>query len=288
MHDPIFHAPTTVSEAIEHLAVDGAHLIGGGTSSAILLKQRLLDPESLVWTGRIAELSHIETSHDGALVLGAGVRLADLAASPAVIAAHPAVARAAACVGNPRIRSVATLGGALAHADPRQDLPPALLVADASVRIVGPSGVRVQRLADGFFQGFLETAIEPEELLTHVLLPVPVAGVEAYVRYTPESLDDYPTVSVAARVERLGGGPPLIRLALGGVDSTVVAIDADELSAVLAAGGADAITEPGEIARAVAAHVGTRVRPGDDQRGSAAYKTAMATVWTERVLRSLL
>ncbi len=46
------------------------------------------------------------------------------------------LAAAAAQVGNPRVRAVATLGGAIAHADPRQDLPPVLLALGARIGIV--------------------------------------------------------------------------------------------------------------------------------------------------------
>lgn len=104
------------------LQVEGAVAVGGGTSVGLLLGQWLIEPDALVWLGRIPELRSF-TVTDQELVIGSAVTLREVSRHPAVRSSLTALAVAAAIVGNPRIRAVATLGGAMAHADPRQDVP---------------------------------------------------------------------------------------------------------------------------------------------------------------------
>lgn len=269
MTDPEFVAPTMLHHVLDVVGVDDAIIVSGGTSLAVMLKQRLIEPEKLVWLGRVAELKGIRRDADGSWRVGACTTLAEVAASPELWRDAPMVAQAASVVANPRIRNVATVGGALVHADPRQDLPPALLAAGAIVGIRGPGGERLVPLRNGFFRGLMETAVEHGEVVTHVCVPPRRDAVEAYRRFTPQSVDDYPTVSVAARLERKDSGRAgQLNLALGGVAPTPVLVQTDVANAAAAA-------------RAAAS-------PTSDERGSAEYKTAMAEVWTQRVLAELL
>lgn len=188
---------------------------------------------------------------------------------------------AAAAVGNPRVRSVATIGGAVVHADPRQDLLPALLAADASVRIVGRRGARWVRLRDGFFRGFMSVDLEDEELVTTVTLPHRPASIQRYVRFAPDSKDDYPTVAVAAAIELDDGGEVEdVALALAGVAETPLFVD----------GVADVLTSAPTSATVelVSEHAMEAASPLDDGPGSSRYKRAMTRVWVERVLHDLL
>jgi len=127
--------PASVTEASRALREhgDAAKLIAGGTAVTLLLKQGLLSPAYLVSTGRLAELSYIRGG-DEALELGAAVTLRTLERSALVRERLPALAQALAAIANVRIRHVATLGGHLAHADPRLDLPPVLMVLGARAR----------------------------------------------------------------------------------------------------------------------------------------------------------
>jgi carbon-monoxide dehydrogenase medium subunit len=282
MDEPVFASPRTLDEALEAVRDGDALIVGGGTSLAVLLKQRLVEPEKLVWLGRVDELTGISRDADGALLVGAITTVAEIAASAEVRTEHPIVAHAARVIANPRIRAVATVAGALVHGDPRQDLPPALLVTGASVRIVGPRGERTMQLSDGFFRGFLETAVEPDELVTHVRLPASTRTQEAYRRFTPQSMDDYPTVSVAVGMWRSDAGVVShLSLALGGVASTPLLVEGVD---GFFAGGTPS---PSEIA-AVAEHARSSTSPTADERGSAEYKAAMAELWTRRVLTELV
>ena len=275
-----FRSPATVSQALADLGVEGAVALGGGTALLILVKSGLLQPDRVVWLGRIPELQQINVRDDGAVAIGAGVKLADLARSADVLARHAVLAEAASQVGNPRVRAVATLGGHLAHADPRQDLAPVLLVLGASVLAAGPEGIHSLALAE-LYTGFMATALQAGTILTAVVIPPPPPGRRAaYLRFTPGSASDYPTVGLAASLIRRDGRVVEAAVALG-AGAAWPTLVSEAGTAILGVPGQDAIAA---AAGAVAAAAG----PSNDQRGSAAYKRAMARLWTHRLLSQLL
>ncbi len=261
-----FLAPAALAEALEALAVEGALALGGGTALAILLKNRLVEPVRIVWLGRVAELAGVRHLQSGGIELGAATTLAGLSAQPEVAAAYPMLAAAAGGVGNVRVRAVATLGGHVAHADPRQDLPPVLLALGAELVLSSPGGERTLP-AEKFFTGYLETALRPGEVVRAIRLPPARPDQRAlYTRFTPGSEDDYPTVGVAAAI-----ADGQLRIGLGGVAPTAVLVRLP--------GG----IEPEAAAEAAAA----AADPAGDQRGSAGYKRAMTRLWTRRTLAAL-
>lgn len=277
-----FLAPATLDGALAELASEGSIALAGGTSLVLMLKQDLVPAGRVVWLGRVGELRGISSTPDGELAIGATTTVAEIAASTEVQRLHPALTEAAAQVGNPRVRAVATLGGALVHADPRQDLPPVLLALGARTTVRGRDGEREVPMAR-FFNGLMDTAVQDGEILTRVLIPAPGEGRRScYLRFTPASQDDYPTVGVAAVVEvgpdgRVGSAA----LALGGVAGRPVLVA--ELTEILAG------RRPGPAELdAVAAAAERACDPVDDQRGSPAYKRAMARVWTRRALEAVL
>jgi carbon-monoxide dehydrogenase medium subunit len=274
-----FSVPSTVEQAVEALGAPEAVAVSGGTSIGLLIGQGLITPESLVWLGRIPELTRVFEDGDR-LVVGAGVTLRTLAGHAAVVARLPAVAAAAAAVGNTRIRAVATVGGTLAHADPRQDLPPALMAHGADVEVAGSHGRRrlpVKQLATGF----MSTVLEPDEVITGVSVPLVTGQQSRYNRYTPGSVDDYPTVAVAATVVRAADGTvTAATVAVGGAGATPYLVP--EATLLVDRRGSPA--EVSGVARAAVGHA----RPVDDRLGSAAYKREMVAVWTRRTLASCL
>lgn len=277
--DPEFTVPASLGEAVRDLERDGAVAVGGGTQVGLLVRQRLIEPSLLVWLGRIPGLGEIRTDPDGSLLIGAAATLAEIAASPLVRSAHPMVARAASHVGNARVRAVGTLGGHLVHADPRQDLPPCLLVVAAEVRLLGGKGTRDVPLRD-FFRGPFQTAMRDGELLIRVKIPPNPQDTRCrYLRFTPGSSNDYPTVGVAALADLDGGMTRHGAVGLSGVASRPLLVELPQLAGRPL--DAAAIAAAGQAAA-------TACDPASDQRGSAAYKRAMTRLWTERALRALI
>lgn len=276
-----FAKPATVAEAVAALAgEDEAIAMGGGTSVGMLLKNHLIFPDRIVWLGGVPSLRELAVTADGSLAIGATVTLRELAAAGAVRQHAPALAYAAGIVGNPRVRAVATLGGALVHGDPRQDIPPVLLALEARVRITGPAGEREVPVA-GFHTGFMETVLAEDELVTQIVVPAASGRRSVYARFTPGSEDDWPTVGVASTVVRDGDGRVTRALvALGGAGPAPLLVpEAGELAG----------TEPdADDIEAVAAAAEQSADPVDDRLGSARYKKAMAREWTRRALHACL
>ncbi len=282
MHPFEYVAPERLDNALERLArADGETiLLGGGTATVLLMKQDLIAPDVVIDLGRIQELSGIDLHPDRGLRLGATCRLAELEDSALVRAAYPVVARTAHGVGNVRVRSVATLGGNLVHADPAQDLPPVLMALGATVTLASSRGTRRLPL-DAFYVSFMETAIGRDEVLTEVVLPPSPQGLRAtYIKFTPRSQDDYGTVNVACALVLEDGVCRSAALVLGGVGATPLRIRSAETCLV-----GHPLTDA-RIAEA-SGFAAEEIDPWDDLRGSAAYKRAMARVWTARVLTAL-
>src|SRR5205823_3932645 len=130
------HTPTSVSEALDLLGRYGedARPISGGTALILLMEQRLVRPEHLISLGRIPELGKIEAAN-GALHLGAAVPHRTVEKSDLARASWPLLTYTYSRVATVRIRNMATVGGGLAHADPNQDPPAALIALNARVGI---------------------------------------------------------------------------------------------------------------------------------------------------------
>jgi carbon-monoxide dehydrogenase medium subunit len=277
-------APEHLGEVLEVLAgADPAETVvwAGGTALGPLLRRGLVVPRTLLGLERVRELAGLSVEEDGSLRIGAAVRLRELYEAELVRLQLPALAGTARRVGNVRVQNVATVGGHLAHADPAQDLPPVLLVLDAEVRLYSRRGARALPLEE-FLLGPMQTARAEDELVTEVRVPPHAFRRRiGYVRYTPRSPEDYPTVGVAASVEVDAEGVCReVRVAVGGAGPKALRVRAAEQ--VLVGGPLSA-----DRCREAARRVEEEVDPWDDARGSAAYKRAMARVWAERLLQQL-
>lgn len=278
-----YHEPESVPEALDLLARHGedAHLVAGATAFTLLWRQGLLRPGHVIGLRRIAALGGI-TRADGGVVIGATITHREIERSADVARYCPAVTRTFASVATVRVRNQATIGGNLAHADPAQDPPPMLMALGAEVVVTSVSGERVIPVGDLFVDVFT-TSLRPDEILTSVRLPAIAPSTRAtYLKFLPQTADDYATVSVAAVLRIEGDGSVAdVRVALGACGPTP--LRARSVEAALAGARPDSR----RIADA-AALVADDIEPFDDVRGSAAYKRDMARLWTQRALTSLV
>lgn len=280
---PAYLRPESLDEAIDTLERyrDGAALLAGGTSLMLLRRQGLIRPAAYIDLDRVSGLTRIEGHPDGAIGIGAMCTLSAIESAPLVRAAHPALVAAIHQVATVRIRNQATIGGNLVHADPAQDPPPILIALDAEAEIAGPRGRRRVPL-ESFFVDMFETVVEPDEILVAVRIPaLGPASAATYVKYLPRTVDDFATVSVAARLDRHPDGSLDARLALGSVGATPIRVHEAE------AAMRNSDPQAPDI-EAAAAAVRDSIHPVDDARGSTDYKREMASVWTRRVLGRLL
>ncbi len=237
-----YHAPGSLDAALDLLGDDAAAL-AGGQSLVPMLNLRLARPAVVVDLNQIAELAGV-TVVDGSLRIGALTRQVAIERSEAVRRGWPLLSQAVATVGHPAIRSRGTVGGSVAHADPRAELPAALLALGARVHLQSRGGRRIVPVQD-FLLGPFRTALAPGELLVEIEVPPPAAGTStAFV----ERARTHGAFAIAgAAVVVAAGGPCAI--ALLGAAPTAVRVAAAE--AALAGGAA-----PAEVADVAAAGVG--------------------------------
>jgi carbon-monoxide dehydrogenase medium subunit len=275
-----YAAPRTLDEALDILGEHGdeARVIAGGTALVTMMRQRLLSPGYLVSLRAISGLDRIEAAN-GAVAIGALVTHRDVETSPLVQERIPVLADTFRRVASVRIRNMATVGGALAHADPNQDPPVTLIALGARVQIRGAGGRR-ELPVEEFFRDYYESALEPGEVVTGVVVPrLPATSGAAYVKFLPRTADDYATVAVAATVslEPDGERCRAARIALGSVGVTPIRARAAERLLAGQRLGAELLMAAGEAVKGA-------VDPLSDHRGSATYKKEMAAVMVGRAL----
>ncbi len=255
----------------------GAKLLAGGHSLIPLLKLRLAAPAAVIDIGRIRELKGISV-RDGVVRIGALTTHAQLAASPELAENCPALAQAAAQIGDPAVRNWGTIGGNVAHADPASDLPTVLVAVEARLIAEGPDRKRTLD-ASGFFQGMMSTALEENDILTGIEVPAHSKGQRsAYVKFAHPA-SRYAVIGVAASVVAKDGKCSEARVALGGMVPRPLRASTVER----ALSGLD--LSEGNIQQAA-----NRISEdfGDDILGdifaSERYRRSVAPVWVKRAL----
>lgn len=247
----------SVEEAVRALARagDGGKVLAGGQSLLPLLALRLARPSVLVDVNRVPGLDAIE-ARDGEVRLGALVRHRRLAGQTT----HPLLARAAALIGHPAIRTRGTIAGSLAHADPSAELPVCATALGMTLEVASASGVR-EIAAGDFFLGALVTSLADDELVVGVRAPLPQRWGLAEMARRP---GDFALVLVCAA--RLAAG---WRVAVGGVAG--VPVRCPQAEAILDGGEVNA----GRLGAACDA-ARTEVDPVDDVHATARYRRALA------------
>lgn len=221
--------PRSLDEALAALAEPDAKAIAGGQSLVSVLKLRLVRPSLVVDIGGL-DLRGVSSVGD-ALRIGALATWDDLVHTPEV--ARPALrglAECAAGIGDLQVRNRGTIGGSLAHADPASDVPAVLIALGASFVLRSARGER-SVAAGEFFVGPFLTALEPEELLTEIVVPGPPAG----------SGSAYESVEHPASGFALAGAAALVRadgarsVGVTGVAAQPFLLEPDDPAAALAA-----------------------------------------------------
>jgi carbon-monoxide dehydrogenase medium subunit len=176
MYEFKYHRPGTVRQAANLLAKnEEAKLIAGGHTLVPVMKQRLASPPHLVDLSHIEGLNAIEMK-GRSLVIGATATHFDVAHSPTVGEAIPSLAELAGMIGDPAVRHRGTIGGSLANNDPTADYPAAVMALGATI-VTNKRRLKPEE----FFQGLFSTALEPDEIITKVVFPLPKKA--AYVKF---------------------------------------------------------------------------------------------------------
>ena len=210
--------PDNVAEALALLAEHGedAKVMAGGQSLMAMLNLRLLEPAVVIDIARLAELDYIKVVGDKTLgdkvEVGAAVTQNRLKDWPELAAKLPLLARALPFVGHFQTRNRGTVCGSIAHADPSSEIPLSLATLGGEVVLRSRRGTRTLAAAD-FQRGMLQTAREPDELITAVRFPVH-AGARVAFREIARRHGDFAMIAVAAWVQ---GGSGTVKVGIGGV-----------------------------------------------------------------------
>ncbi|EAU41932.1 putative carbon monoxide dehydrogenase medium subunit transmembrane protein [Fulvimarina pelagi HTCC2506] len=172
MYETSYQRPTSIDEAVKLLGdSDGeGKLMSGGMTLIPTMKARLAMPTSLIDLRHVAELKGI-SFENGRLKIGGGTTHAEIKADATVKQHAPTLSYLAGLIGDPAVRHMGTIGGSVANHDPAADYPAALLAMGATIH----TNTR-EVVADDFFTGMFETALEENEIVTAVSFEPPQAA----------------------------------------------------------------------------------------------------------------
>jgi aerobic carbon-monoxide dehydrogenase medium subunit len=274
-----YHAPKTIGEAVELLGRFGeeAKVLSGGQSLLPMLKLRLAQPGHLIDIGRIPGLEYVEEK-DGVLAIGGRTRESALERSEVVRARYPLLADTAAVIADPIVRNLATVGGNLAHGDPANDHPAAMMALGARVVATGPKGQREIAVED-LFTGLFTTALAPDEILTEIRVPKPAPRSGGAYEKLERKVGDFATAAAAVQLTLSAKGE-VERVGIALTNAGPTPVKAKEAERFLVGKKLD------DAAVAEAARLAARAaNPTADRRGTVEYKREMARVLAARALR---
>ena len=168
-----YFAPQKIEEALEILSKYGKEIkiIAGGTDLLIQYYDRLYEVGSWLDLENIKELKEIKI-YQNQMIIGAMVTHAQLEKSQDIKKYYPVLSQAAADIGSPQIRNRGTIGGNIVNASPAGDLLSPLMAYDAQFRLLSTQGKKIVPVEE-FFIGPKKTILEPAQLLTRIILPLP-------------------------------------------------------------------------------------------------------------------
>jgi CO/xanthine dehydrogenase FAD-binding subunit len=208
------HRPRELTEALDLLARHGenARLLAGGQSLVPMMNLRVAAPAILIDLNRVSDLAGIRRDGD-VIRIGATTRQQELLESDLIQQHAPLLAAAARHIGHYSTRSRGTVGGSLANADPSSELSLAATTLGANLAVRNAARTRVIA-AQEFFLDALTTALEPDEILTELVVAVAPERSTAAFHEHARRRGDFATAAAAAQLSLDRGE---LRIALGAV-----------------------------------------------------------------------
>jgi carbon-monoxide dehydrogenase medium subunit len=276
--------PETVDDAVALLDEwgDDGKLLAGGQTLGPMLNFRLLAPGALIDINRVESLSYHQRLDDGSLAIGALTRQQMLEDDVDVVATQPLVAAAIPFIAHRAIRNRGTVGGSLSHADPAAEWGGLVAALDATI-VIRHHRQRPRHVAAAdFFKGLLQTALEPDELLSEIRLPAWPSGAGWSIREFSRRHGDFALAGIACVITRdTAGRCATVRLAAFGVEVNPRRLR-DAESALLG-------ERPNDVLIAEAARLGAAtVEPLNDRHASADYRKQLVAVLLQRAVGEAL
>lgn len=275
-----YHRATSVADAVAMLGQHpDAKILAGGHSLIPAMKLRLASPGLLIDLGPVAGLREI--SIDGGVAsVGAMATYDDIRFHDGIAAAFPAIPEAVNVIGDQQVRANGTIGGTLAHNDPAADFTAVFLALGGSVEVVGSSGTRTIDGED-LFVDLWTTSLEPDDVITQVMLPVPAAGsVSAYSKHAHPA-SGYAVVGIAVAIEQAAGKVSKASIVVTGATSKPTHAAAAEASLTGQAFAAESIAAAASVAA-------DGLEINGDAYASEEYRIQLIKVLTRRALEAAL
>ncbi len=170
-----YHAPKTKAEALDllHDVGDKAKILAGGTDLVIMLKEKMIAPEHVINIADIEELKGINFTADG-VEIGAGTKISTIGASKELDKDYHSLCFSADQLGSYQVRTMATIGGNIAHSLPAGETHTPLVALGAEVIMESKRGERRVKIED-FILGNRKNVLESDEMVTKVFIPKPQA-----------------------------------------------------------------------------------------------------------------
>lgn len=272
-----YHRPTDMAAALALLDAHGADgkILAGGQSLVAAMNFRLARPGVLIDVNRLAELDYLR-AEDGQLRIGALTRHAAFHRPVVDGPLGSLLSRIVDHVAHYPIRQRGTFAGSLAHADPASEWCLTATVLDAEIVVRSLRGERSIPAA-AFFKGTFTTALEPDELITEIRLPLLDSGWRGGFSEFSRRAGDFALAMALAALKIEGGIIRAAKLGIGGVADRAIRLSAIEASLV----GREA-TE--SSFRAAGAEASRAVEPGADIHASSEYRRDLIAAMVARAL----
>jgi len=272
--------PENLTDAVSILAQmgDQGRPLAGGTDLLVKMKKGLMNWKGIVNLKGLTELKGFSFEGE-TITIGALTQISVLIENPLLNLHFPVLVDAARSLGTPQVRNLATIGGNLCNASPAADVALALLMYEARLLIMGPSGLRKVPVQE-FYVGPGQTVLQQGELLTAIEIDLPPLNSKGvFAKHGKRKSHEIALVNVAVLLTPYPGTKQIAkaRIAVGAVASTQLRIKDAEDSLTDSLATLRAFERAAELAKEA-------VNPIDDVRSTASYRKQMAGVLTRRAL----
>jgi len=273
--------PENLLDAVSLLAnmEDQARPLAGGTDLLVKMKKGPINWKGIVNLKGLTELKGINYEGE-TITIGALTQISSLIENPLVSIHFPVLVDAARSLGTPQVRNLATIGGNLCNASPAADVALVLLMYEARLQIMGPSGSRKVPVQE-FYVGPGQTVLQQGEILTTVEIDLPPLNSKGvFYKHGKRKSHEIALVNVAVLLTSQPETKQITRarIAVGSVASTQLRIKDAEDSLTDSLATLSAFEKAAKLAKEA-------VNPIDDVRSTASYRKQMVGILTRRALQ---
>ena len=270
--------PASLDEALDILAEkENVKIYAGGTDLLVKLKMGAdLGMDIMMDINGIDELFGIEKTADGGLRINAAEKIWVLETNETVREMYPILSEAMHLMASVSVRNMASIGGNFCNASPVADTVGPCMCYGAQVELKSKKGTRMIDATEFFLKPGV-TLIEPDEMLTAIVLPAPQENTGAAFTKMARVRPDIAKISISCAIVRDGDTVKSCRMAMGSVAPKPLFLGdiASEL---------DGRKMTDELIEETAQKVHDFVKPIGDHGTTAEYRKEMAHLVAKEIL----